>query len=582
MDQVRPTGSRRGTRTLAAVAVLASVAVVWLLRLTFTWADRSVVVLALLAVLTMVGMGVDWLIVRFGSPLWRLLRSLVKTAAPALARDPEVDRIRGRYPRATAWLGRRFTLSAWNGLYLTVTVFLAVYFLSGFTELAVNVGLARAITHYDPQLYALVRAFRSDVLTRIFYMVTLFGDVAAFVPLSLIVTTLLVMWAKRREATLFAVTVGVGYAIGEVMKIISGRARPPVELALIAQPKNASFPSGHALAVAIFAITISFILIRMTPRLRQRLTIIGVAIVACVLVGLSRVYLGVHWPSDVLGSWLLAFGWCSITCGTFAILERYGRPAPAWRPWFGDRTRWLVTSLVTKAAVLLVSIAAISDPLLATITTPLPTVGWKPALTSSGDPAPSAADVAALPRFSEKLDGSHQEPIGMIYIGTDKQLTDAFTAAGWFVADAVSLRSLVKVSAAAVANRPYKTGPVTPTFLDGNVQDIAFEKEGPKASARERHHTRFWKTRFTFRGAPVWVATASYDSRLEIGSAIPVPTHHIDPDIDAERDFIVSQLVGQGVRHVGDVRVSDPTSGTDAQGDTFFTQGMAAILMPAK
>lgn len=548
----------------------------------YAWADRSIVLLATLTLLALVVMGIDWMISRFGPSLWRLLKSLAVSVAPGLRNDPELRRIRERHPQTTGWLERRLTRSSGRGLYLTLTVLVGGYFFAGFFELVVNVGLARVITHYDPQLYALVRAFRSAALTRVFYAATLVADPAAFVPLVLIVMLLLVMWAKRREALLFAGTVASGYAFGELMKLLLHRTRPDAALALIAQPADSSFPSGHALAAALFAIMVAFIVVRSTPRLRVRLTAIGLAVAGGVLVGLSRVYLGVHWPSDVLGSWLLALGWSSVACGGFLILERYGPPAREWRPWLGQRTRWIITSTVTKAAALLIAGAAIFDPLVAQVAAPLPSAAWTPTTTAAGDPAPTKSDLAKLPLFSEKLDGSQQEPIGIMFIGTEEQLRAAFASAGWSVADAPSLRSLLKVSIAAASNKPYLTAPVTPTFLDGSVQDIAFEKEGPHASARERHHTRFWKTRFTFGGAPVWVATASFDSRLEIAPTIPVPTHHIDPDIDAERDFIVGELTAAGVRHVTDVRVTDPMSGTDAQGDTFFTEGMAALLMPAK
>ena len=61
---------------------------------------------------------------------------------------------------------------------------------------------------------------------------------------------------------------------------------------------------------------------------------------------------------------------------------------------------------------------------------------------------------------------------------------------------------------------------MTPTFLDGAVQDVAFEKPEGASTVRRRHHARFWQTNMTLMGSPVWVATASFDSRLEIGTAV--------------------------------------------------------------
>lgn len=577
-DDGREHGRTR-TRRVLALLLAAGLVLYWLLAVALQWGDRTLVGLTFGAVILLLVMLIDWFIVRFGPGIWRVLRSVSSSIARALREDPEVRRIEELHPRAMGWLRRRLTLKAPTGLYLTLTVLGSTYFLWGFMGIAANVGLAKTITRYDPQIYALFRAFRTPLLTRIFYTATLFGDPSAFVPLVAVGAVLLWMWAKRREAALFVGTIASGYGLGSLVRLFFDRARPPANQALLQVPSSASFPSEHALITALFAFTLTFILVREVPHIRRRASIAIIAIVAVVLVGLSRIYLGVHWPSDVLASWLLALGWVTLMCGAFAILSRYGPPVPAFKPWFGPKTRWVITSLVTKLAALLVAVAAIYDPLVGKIVAPPPTVQWQVHTTQAGLPAPSQTDVAALPLFSEKLDGTRQEPAGIIFIGSQDQLVAAFKKAGWQAAQRPSLANLVNTGIAALQNKPSPNAPVTPTFLDGNVQDLAFEKPAGRASARQRHHTRFWKTRFTFHGSPVWVATASFDSRIEIGSTLPLPTHHIEPDIDAERDYIVADLARVGVEHVSDVRVSQPLSGTNAQGDTFFTKGVAAVLV---
>lgn len=581
MQTERPHKRRLATRHGLAIAIVVALAVQWWLAYALRWGNRTTIALGIAGVLALLLIFVDWLIARLGPPLWRVLKSVALTAGRALRQDPELLHIAERHPRLVSWLRRRLTLSSPRGLYLTATVLVAAYFLIGYLSIAVNVGLARAITHYDPQIYALVRAFRSPALTRIFYTATLFGDPSAFLPLLAVAALLLVMWAKRREALLLAGTVATGFAVGWLTKFVIARARPPIDGALIRQPVSFSFPSGHALATALFAFTLVFVLLRLVRPIRRRIVIVSIALSAVGLVGLSRVYLGMHWPSDVLASWMLALGWCSLTCGAFAILQRYGPPEPAAKPWFGPKTRWIITSTVTKVAALLVALAAAFDPLLPQLTAPPPSAPWPARETSAGMPAPDTRDLAELPVYSEKIDGTRQEPIGIIFVGTADQLVHDFETAGWRVADKPTVTTLFNVSVAALTGKRYPTAPVTPTFLDGKVQDYAFEKEADVANARQRHHTRFWKTRFTFKGAPVWVATSSFDSRLELGTALPIPTHHIEPNIDAERDYIVADLGKAGVKHLEDVRVAPAQSGTNAAGDTFYTNGMAALLVPA-
>ena len=108
---------------------------------------------------------------------------------------------------------------------------------------------------------------------------------------------------------------------------------------------------------------------------------------------------------------------------------------------------------------------------------------------------------------------------------------------------------------------------------------MAFQQTTPGGSSRRRHHARFWLTDFTCEGKQVWVATASYDAGVGIGRLFPMPIHHIDPDIDAERDYIARSLTATGrVRVTQEIRVTEPMTGRNAAGDRFYTQGMAFVL----
>ena len=134
-------------------------------------------------------------------------------------------------------------------------------------------------------------------------------------------------------------------------------------------------------------------------------------------------------------------------------------------------------------------------------------------------------------------------------------------------------------SGAGCLNRPYHCAPVFPSFLDGKLHDVAFQQTTPGGSSRRRHHARWWLTDLTCEGKQVWVATASYDAGVGVGRLFPTPIHHIHPDIDAERDYIVHSLTAAGwLRVTQEVRVTEPMVGRNAAGDRFFTQGMAFVL----
>jgi len=552
---------------------------IWLTNVVAQWGDRNWVFLSIsAAVLASLALFL-WLLALAVPLLYRLAVSLGKSMAPAVAADPEVRRISARYPRFAGWLGRRLSRGTWRGLYLTVTVLLGGYFFAGFLSIARAVATSGLITRYDVQISALLRAFRTPQLTRAFWAFTVLGDFRVAWALAAVTASLLLIWGRKREAVMLAAAVGGATLLGEIAKQLFERPRPDATFALVRTPSSYSFPSEHALYAVCFWGVIGFLAVRSTLTKPQKVTAVLFATSAIMGTALSRVYLGVHWASDVAASWVLGLGWLSVCIGVYLMWMRYTAP-PAEHPTLPLRTRWTITTLGTLLAASALIWSTQTDPILGRLVAAPPTRHWDISIDASGAQAPTPAQMAQLPRFSEKPDGTPQEPIGIIFIGSEELLTARFRQAGWAIADPPTPGTLLHAAAAAISNTPYATAPVTPTFLDGNVQTLAFEKPEGRATVRRRHHSRWWRTNFVVQGSPVWVATASFDSRLEIGSAVPLPTHHIDPNIDAEQRYVVRDLTRVGLTALAAVRVSPPATGTDAQGDPWFTQGMATILVP--
>ena len=187
--------------------------------------------------------------------------------------------------------------------------------------------------------------------------------------------------------------------------------------------------------------------------------------------------------------------------------------------------------------------------------------------------------VGLLPRFSAKMTGATQAPVSLIFLGSGCDLLEVFAAAGWHAAERITPRTALRAFGRGVLNRPYHCAPVFPSFLDGKLHDVAFQQTNPGGSSRRRHHARWWLTDFTCEGKQVWVATASYDAGVGVGHLFPMPIHHIDPNIDAERDYIAGSLGATGlIRVTQEVRMTEPMSGRNAAGDHFYSRGMAFVL----
>src|SRR5262249_54139801 len=112
-----------------------------------------------------------------------------------------------------------------------------------------------------------------------------------------------------------------GWLLNSVLKAFVQRPRPTV-VAHLREVSSMSFPSGHALTSAVVYLTLGTLLMRMTEGRLTRLYCMAVAMGLTVMVGVSRVYLGVHYPTDVLAGWLIGFTWALLCWMVERTLER--------------------------------------------------------------------------------------------------------------------------------------------------------------------------------------------------------------------------------------------------------------------
>ena len=128
----------------------------------------------------------------------------------------------------------------------------------------------------------------------------------------------LVFLRLRREAALLALTVAGGWLVNTLLKGLIGRPRPEIVPHLTAAGGD-SFPSGHSFNSAVVFIAVALAFATLSARQSVRLTIIGSAVAISLAVAWSRVWLGVHFPSDVIAGWLGGAGWAFLAT---ALLDR--------------------------------------------------------------------------------------------------------------------------------------------------------------------------------------------------------------------------------------------------------------------
>jgi undecaprenyl-diphosphatase len=157
--------------------------------------------------------------------------------------------------------------------------------------------------------------------------ITSLGSVAVLGIVSVVVVAYLLLERSRAEALLVLVAVLGGVAINSLLKIQFARPRPDLFVPA-AKVFTASFPSGHAALSAITYMTLAALLARTTVDQRLRYYFVAVAVALTFMIGVSRVYLGVHYPTDVLAGWCIGSAWALICWAIMTRLQQKGQIEP--------------------------------------------------------------------------------------------------------------------------------------------------------------------------------------------------------------------------------------------------------------
>ena len=188
--------------------------------------------------------------------------------------------------------------------------------------------------------------------------------------------------------------------------------------------------------------------------------------------------------------------------------------------------------------------------------------------------------LAGMPMTTMTAQGIPGDPINVGLIGDRAEVLCAMRAAGWYPADAVTWRSSLEIVGSVLLDRPYRDAPVSPLIYLGRREDLAFEKPVGN-SADHRHHVRFWKVLDQGEeDRPVWLGDATFDRSVGISEYTGAVTHHIAPDIDAERGVMFDDLAAAGmVEAKYQVTGIGPTvAGRNGGGDPYFTDGEVWIF----
>ena len=186
-------------------------------------------------------------------------------------------------------------------LAICFAIFLAAVI--GFVSLADEVHEGETLA-FDQSVLQAINTTASPVWDTFYLTVTQLGSVAGIVILTLIGLAVFIKKKKYTWAVILAASVAGAAVINLVLKLIFERSRPDLWEQLVTETSY-SFPSGHAMISSMLA----FALIAIAWRTRYRIAVAIAALLFMVLVSFSRLYLGVHYPTDILAGWLVSAAW---------------------------------------------------------------------------------------------------------------------------------------------------------------------------------------------------------------------------------------------------------------------------------
>jgi membrane protein DedA with SNARE-associated domain/membrane-associated phospholipid phosphatase len=535
-------------------------------RLVEVWSTRIGVFLAGVAIFVVCVYLFERFLLHKGKQLFSFLGSAVSSAARSVEEKPAVRRFVDNHPRLFAYLGNRVDSRHFTGLPLTLFAIAFFYILLVLMGVVEDILRSETIVTVDKNIENLLFVYRDPLLVKVFLWITVLGKLKIILAFTVALTLLFRLWNRIKLIAPLWITIGGSYLFILIGKEALRRPRP-AGLAVYSE-SYFSFPSGHAtIAMALIGFTVYF-LWGETVTWKNRLNILFAAAMAILSIGFSRLYLGVHFLSDVLGGYLLGLLWLiiGICISELRLFQTAGQqPNPTGIPKAG---------LISSAILLAVAGFYVFSAYTFNPARFIP--AEKHVTYVSGGKLERIFSVYGLPRYTESITGDRQEPLSLVITATDEgTLEKAFGKAGWRPTDPVTFLTVAKTVNAFIFNEDYPAAPISPSFWNNSVNETGFVKPVSKGSVRRRHEARIWKTKYvTEEGRKIYVGIATSE-KVAGWRIFP----RMGPHPDKDRELLFTDLARSGgIASYGRYRFVPPMSGWSFTDAPFFTDGFLYVI----
>ncbi|MBI2800743.1 MAG: phosphatase PAP2 family protein [Gammaproteobacteria bacterium] len=396
------------------------------------------------------------------------------------------------------------------------------------------------LVQFDRTVYSVLQGLRTAWVDNVMVAITEMGGVAGTLPVVVVVSSWLSFKRYWRTLGYWLAAAGFAEILVSVLKYLLRRTRPNNIYTGIEQ---FSFPSGHTtLSIVVYGF-MAFLLARAQP-VGTKIAVILVAAVAILLIAFSRVYLGVHWFSDVLGSLALGVAWIALLSIAYTHHVQT------------EKLSVFPLLLMVSATLALVAAVYVRGHRSAD----LERYAYRPKVETILLADWNAGGWRSLSLARSELDGEYEEPFSVQWIGTAARISETLAVSGWHVPPTWTLKT---ASLWMLAKTPIAELPVLPKFDHGEAQTLTFVRV---LNLRERFAVRLWvvgeviDTDAGRKSRPLWhgmVTIERLDHPVRKIMLVTTASDFVTPLERLERDLRNQHLsvVKQKVRGISVLRI---------------------------
>ncbi len=494
------------------------------LKLAQTWLSRAGFFLSILAALIIIFYLMKWFAAKKGKYFFNLLASLWSSVKLAVARNPEIKKFTSRHPTFFRFVMDRFDRKTFAGLPATVLALAFTYALALFGGIIEDIVSSDPIVALDARIDHLLAVFRNPISTKVFFWVTALGMWEVITVFALSAT--LILWFLRYRRYILPLVAAIlgSAAFTQLGKLVFHRPRPQSALYV---EHSFSFPSGHATVAVAFYGFLTYIVMREAKRWEVKVNICFAGMAVVLLIGFSRLYLGVHFLSDVWAGYLVGALW--LIAGISMCEWLRSRQAGSTSPSVPGRNHAFSIALAILSVAFYAGFAEQYTP-------PIKTAAQAHRIVVH-----QVRDIFSKPgsTYTETIEGEKLRPICFIIAArNDRLFVQAIEESGWHPADAITISSLSRLLRSRILGNPYPDAPVTPAFWGTAINDYSFRRASGSQQHSKHRCARFWKTRYDSQdGDRLYVGTVSIAPGLMWRAK-----RKTSVDNDAERELLFKDL----------------------------------------